>query len=85
MLELGTERRRIATPRPAAWRIVVGVDLEPGAHLIFGGHPFWRSILGFYAKGLVIVTVAGALAASVTRIADAKVNVVAPAARQGAW
>jgi uncharacterized membrane protein YdbT with pleckstrin-like domain len=36
------------------------VDLETGEHLIFEGHPSWRSILGFYFKGLVLaIVVAG--------------------------
>jgi hypothetical protein len=34
------------------------MDLEPGEHIIFQGHPSWRSILGFYLKGLVIVVIA---------------------------
>jgi uncharacterized membrane protein YdbT with pleckstrin-like domain len=38
------------------------MDLEPGEHIIFQGHPSWRSILGFYLKGLVIVAVAAAIA-----------------------
>jgi hypothetical protein len=50
------------------------MDLEPGEHLIFEGHPSWRSILGFYAKGLVVVAIAGALAAAATRIADGEVD-----------
>lgn len=50
------------------------MDLEPGEHLIFEGHPSWRSILGFYMKGLVVVVIAGAVAAAATRIADGEVN-----------
>jgi len=50
------------------------MDLEPGEHLIFEGHPSWRSILGFYAKGLVVVAVAGALAGAATQIADGGVD-----------
>jgi len=50
------------------------MDLEPGEQLIFEGHPSWRSILGFYIKGLVVVAVAGALAAAATRIADGEVD-----------
>ncbi len=33
------------------------MDLEPGEQIIFEGHPSWRSILGFYLKGLVLVAV----------------------------
>jgi uncharacterized membrane protein YdbT with pleckstrin-like domain len=46
------------------------VDLEGDERLIFSGHPSWRSILGYYLKGLLVAAVAGALAALVTRIAD---------------
>jgi uncharacterized membrane protein YdbT with pleckstrin-like domain len=38
------------------------MDLETGEHVIFQGHPSWRSILGFYFKGLVVVAVAAAIA-----------------------
>jgi uncharacterized membrane protein YdbT with pleckstrin-like domain len=38
------------------------VDLEAGEHIIFQGHPSWRSILGFYIKGLLIVAVAAVIA-----------------------
>jgi uncharacterized membrane protein YdbT with pleckstrin-like domain len=38
------------------------MDLEPGEQLIFEGHPSWRSILGFYLKGLLLVVVAAAIA-----------------------
>jgi uncharacterized membrane protein YdbT with pleckstrin-like domain len=38
------------------------MDLENGEHLIFEGHPSWRSILGFYLKGLVVAVLCGAIA-----------------------
>ena len=38
------------------------MDLERGEHTIFEGHPSWRSILGFYLKGLVIAALCGAIA-----------------------
>lgn len=38
------------------------MDLHPGEEILFEGHPSWRSILGFYAAGLVIVVVASAIA-----------------------
>jgi uncharacterized membrane protein YdbT with pleckstrin-like domain len=50
------------------------MDLAPGEHLLFKGHPSWRSILGFYVKGLLLAVVAAAIAAGVTRIADHKVK-----------
>lgn len=43
------------------------MDLEAGEHIIFEGHPSWRSILGFYLKGLLGVVVACAIVAGVTR------------------
>jgi uncharacterized membrane protein YdbT with pleckstrin-like domain len=39
------------------------VDLHPGEEIVFEGHPSWRSILGFYIKGLLLAAVAGAIAA----------------------
>jgi uncharacterized membrane protein YdbT with pleckstrin-like domain len=35
------------------------VETGPGEHVIFEGHPSWRSIIGFYIKGLLIAAVAG--------------------------
>jgi uncharacterized membrane protein YdbT with pleckstrin-like domain len=46
------------------------MDLEPGETVIFEGHPSWRSTLGFYIKGLVLVIIAGAIAAGVTKAAN---------------
>jgi uncharacterized membrane protein YdbT with pleckstrin-like domain len=40
--------------------------LEPGEHIIFEGHPSWRSILGFYIQGLLVAAVGGAIAAGIT-------------------
>jgi uncharacterized membrane protein YdbT with pleckstrin-like domain len=55
------------------------VDAEPGEQIYFHGHPSWRSILGFYLKGLVVTVVAGVIAGLVTRISDhhVKVGIVA--------
>jgi len=50
------------------------MDLEPGERLIFEGHPSWRSIIGFYFKGLLIVAGAGALAGVGTQIAGDEVD-----------
>jgi uncharacterized membrane protein YdbT with pleckstrin-like domain len=38
------------------------VDLETGEHIIFQGHPSWRSILAFYLKGVLIIAVAAVIA-----------------------
>jgi uncharacterized membrane protein YdbT with pleckstrin-like domain len=50
------------------------MDLEPGEQLIFEGHPSWRSILGFYIKGLVVVVVCAAIAAAATKVAGDEVD-----------
>jgi uncharacterized membrane protein YdbT with pleckstrin-like domain len=34
------------------------MDLHPGEHVIYEGHPSWRSILSFYLMGLVVVAAA---------------------------
>ncbi|MEA2183377.1 MAG: hypothetical protein QOF69_2562, partial [Solirubrobacteraceae bacterium] len=51
------------------------MDLEPGEHIIFEGHPSWRSILGFYIKGLVVAAIGGAIAAGVTKATGDEVAV----------
>ncbi|MBA3746716.1 MAG: PH domain-containing protein [Solirubrobacterales bacterium] len=50
------------------------MDLEPSEHLIFEGHPSWRSILGFYIKGIVVIAIAGGLAAAATQIAGGEID-----------
>jgi uncharacterized membrane protein YdbT with pleckstrin-like domain len=44
--------------------------------VFYHGHPSWRSILGFYIKGLLLAVLAGAIVGIVTRITDHKVRVV---------
>ena len=44
------------------------MDPEPGEEIFFHGHPSWRSLGLFYAKGLFWVLVAGIIAGIVTRI-----------------
>lgn len=51
------------------------MDLESGEHVIFQGHPSWRSILDYYLKGIVLVAIAGAIAAGATKVLDDEVNV----------
>ncbi len=50
------------------------MELEPGEHVIFEGHPSWRSILGFYLKGVVLVSIAAAIAAGATKAANDEVD-----------
>ena len=37
------------------------MDLHAGEHVIYEGHPSWRSIISFYLMGVVIVAVAAAI------------------------
>src|SRR4051794_19606829 len=37
------------------------MDLHPGEHVIYEGHPSWRSIFSFYLMGLVVVAAAVAI------------------------
>jgi len=46
------------------------MELQPGEHVIFTGHPSWRSILDFYFKGLALVILGAAITALVTVISD---------------
>src|SRR3954447_9865268 len=39
----------------------LGMDLHPGEHVIYEGHPSWRSIFSFYLVGLVVVAAAVAI------------------------
>ena len=67
-----------AVDRPRAIATVLArdyarpMDLEPGEHIIFEGHPSWRSILGFYVKGLLLALIAGAIAGAVTKFTGEK-------------
>ena len=48
--------------------------LNPGEQVIFEGHPSWRSILGFYIKGLLITAALALAVGLVTGIAGDEVN-----------
>jgi uncharacterized membrane protein YdbT with pleckstrin-like domain len=48
---------------------------EPDEEVFFHGHPSWRSILGFYVKGLLAGVGAGATAGVVTALASGHVMV----------
>jgi uncharacterized membrane protein YdbT with pleckstrin-like domain len=50
------------------------VDPEPGEEIFFHGHPSWRSLALFYAKGLTASLLAGVVAGVVSRIADKHVE-----------
>jgi uncharacterized membrane protein YdbT with pleckstrin-like domain len=51
------------------------MDPEPGEEVFFHGHPSWRSMLMFYAKGLVLVIIAGVLAGLITAVSSKTVKV----------
>lgn len=51
------------------------MDPEPGEQVFFHGHPSWRSMLGFYLKGVVAAIAAGALAGIVTAIVGSGADV----------
>ena len=46
------------------------MELSAGEHVLFEGHPSWRSTLSFYIKGLLVVVAAAAVAAAVTAVGD---------------
>jgi uncharacterized membrane protein YdbT with pleckstrin-like domain len=54
---------------------LAAVEPEPGEQIFFHGHPSWRSMLGFYLKGVLAAAAAGAIAGAVTAIANSSVNV----------
>ena len=41
---------------------MAGLNLSPGEHVIFEGHPSWRAILGFYLKGILLAAIVGVVA-----------------------
>ncbi len=51
------------------------MDPEPGEEIFFHGHPSWRSLALFYAKGLLAALVAGVIVGLVTRISAKHVQV----------
>lgn len=51
------------------------MDPEPHEQVFFHGHPSWRAILDFYAKGIAGAAVAGVVAGLVTAVAAGHVQV----------
>jgi uncharacterized membrane protein YdbT with pleckstrin-like domain len=47
---------------------------EQDEEIFFHGHPSWRSILGFYIKGLLVAIGAGAIAGVITALAAGHVQ-----------
>jgi uncharacterized membrane protein YdbT with pleckstrin-like domain len=52
----------------------VAPKLNPGEQVIFEGHPSWRSILGFYIKGILITAAIALVVAVVTSVAGDDVD-----------
>jgi uncharacterized membrane protein YdbT with pleckstrin-like domain len=46
------------------------MELSQGEHVLFEGHPSWRSTLGYYIKGLAAVAAVAAVAALASLIAE---------------
>jgi uncharacterized membrane protein YdbT with pleckstrin-like domain len=46
----------------------VAPKLNPGEQVIFEGHPSWRSILGFYIKGILLTTAVALVVGLVTSV-----------------
>jgi uncharacterized membrane protein YdbT with pleckstrin-like domain len=46
----------------------VALELHPGEHVIFDGHPSWRGTLSFYARGVLGAAAGAGVAALVTAI-----------------
>jgi uncharacterized membrane protein YdbT with pleckstrin-like domain len=44
-----------SAPIVSAYPLAVAPRLAPGEQVMFQGHPSWRSIIGFYVKGLLAV------------------------------
>src|SRR5436309_3005919 len=57
----GPDARRWRTSAPRG--NLGGMELHSGEHVIYEGHPSWRSILSFYLMGVVVVAVAVAIGA----------------------
>ena len=49
--------------------------LNPGEQVIFEGHPSWRSILGFYIKGIAITAALALIVGLVTMVIEDETNV----------
>jgi uncharacterized membrane protein YdbT with pleckstrin-like domain len=40
----------------------MALHLSPGEQVLFQGHPSWRSIIGFYLRGILIAAIVGVVA-----------------------
>ncbi|MBV9916069.1 MAG: PH domain-containing protein [Solirubrobacterales bacterium] len=51
------------------------MDSATDEEVFYRGHPSWRSILGFYVKGVLLSILAGTIAGIVTRLSGRQVEV----------
>ena len=52
----------------------VALRMNPGEQVIFEGHPSWRSIIGFYIKGILVTAALALLVGLVTMVIDDEVD-----------
>ena len=52
----------------------MALRMNPGEQVLFEGHPSWRSIIGFYIKGILITAAIALLVGLVTMVIDDEVN-----------
>jgi uncharacterized membrane protein YdbT with pleckstrin-like domain len=45
------------------------MDLHPGEHVVFEGHPSWRALLSFYIGGIIGAAVVGVIVALIASVA----------------
>ncbi len=50
---------------------------QSGEELLFHGHPSWRSMPGFHAKGVLLAVLVGAIAGLISAVASGKVQLLA--------
>src|SRR3989440_10029601 len=62
-------QHRLESRDACAYALPVAPRLAPGEQVMFQGHPSWRSIMGFYIKGLFVVLMAAFVVGIVTNIA----------------
>ena len=48
----------------------MALRMNPGEQVIFEGHPSWRSILGFYIKGILVTAALALVVGLVTMVID---------------
>jgi uncharacterized membrane protein YdbT with pleckstrin-like domain len=52
----------------------VALQMSPGENVLYEGHPSWRSILGFYLKGILVIAAIAVVVGLVTRVTGDEVD-----------